>query len=242
MVGKVSSIGNPPLLTALGNLAACSLLIVLLLSCSFNYGNEESDKSQPDIVMESVEYVRMRDADPQARFMAERAERYEERRIMELLNFSFEQFGNQGEDVNASGRAGSGTVEIDSGDIRMDNSVRIEVESEDIAIETLWIEWKDSDRVLFGGDEEEVVIQQQNGTTFIGTGFHADAGRRTWKFSGNVEGTFIHEDDEEEIGAVTSAENKTETPTGDAPSGDGPSDEPAGTPSGAESPAGGEEV
>jgi LPS export ABC transporter protein LptC len=183
----------PPLLTV-----SCSLLIFFLASCSFNYGSEESDKSLPDIVMENVEYVRMRDADPQARFQAERAERYEERRIMELLNFSFEQFGSQVEDVNASGRAGSGTVEIDSGDIRMDNTVRIEVESEDISIETLWLEWKDNDGLLFGGDEEEVVIEQQSGTTFTGIGFRADAKRRTWEFSSIVEGTFIHNDGEEE--------------------------------------------
>jgi LPS export ABC transporter protein LptC len=180
----------PPLLIAL-----CSLLFA---HCSFDYGGQESDKSQPDIVMEIVEYVRMRSADPQARFMAERAERYEERRIMELLNFSFEQFGYQGEEVNASGRAGSGTVEIDSGDIRMDNTVRIEVESEDIAIETLWLEWKDEDGSLFGGDEERVVIQQQNGTTFTGIGFRANARRRTWEFSGRAEGTLVHKDDDEE--------------------------------------------
>jgi LPS export ABC transporter protein LptC len=195
--------------------------LLLLASCSFNYGNEEGDKSLPDIVMENVEYVRMRDADPQARFQAERAERYEERRIMELVNFSFEQFGSQVEEVNASGRAGSGTVEIDSGDIRLDNMVRLEVESEDIAIETLWLEWKDTDRLLFGGDEEEVVIQQENGTTFSGIGFHADAGRRTWEFSGNVEGTFIQDDDEEAGGeAVTPAENTTEAaPSDTRPSG-----------------------
>jgi hypothetical protein len=51
--------------------------------------------------MENVEYVRVRSADPQARFQAERLERYEERRIIQLRNFSFEQFGNRGEDVNA---------------------------------------------------------------------------------------------------------------------------------------------
>jgi len=178
----------------------CSLLILLLfpVSCTFDYGSQESDKNQPDVIMESVEYVRMRSADPQARFQAERAERYEERGIMELVNFSFEQFGNQGDDVNAYGRAGSGSVDIDSGDIRMDNVVRIEVESEDIIIETLWLEWKDKDRLLFGGDEEEVIVQQQNGTTFNGVGFRADARRRTWEFSGIVEGTYVYEDDEEE--------------------------------------------
>jgi len=213
-------------------------ILLLFAACSFDYDSPESDKNQPDIVMESVEYVRVISADPQARFQAERAERYEERRIMELVNFSFEQFGNKGDDINAYGRAGSGSVEIDSGDIRMDNTVRIEVESEDIAIETLWLEWKDKERLLLGGEEEEVVIQRQNGTTFTGVGFRADIRRRTWEFSGSVEGTYIHEDDEEDeddkeeesaatpaAGAENAAEensdNKTETSGDESSAGGG---------------------
>jgi len=180
-----------------------------LFSCSFDYGDQEgSNKDQPDLVMENVEYVRVRSADPQARFQAERLERYEERRIMELRNFSFEQFGNRGEDVNASGRAGSASVEIDSGDILMDNGVRIDVESEDLAIETKWLEWKDKERILASGEEEEVSIFQDSGTAFTGIGFHADARRRTWEFAGNAGGSYTYEDDEEEESAVE------ETPTG----------------------------
>jgi LPS export ABC transporter protein LptC len=167
-------------------------------SCSFDYGNQDSSgKDQPDIVMENVEYMRIRSYDPQARFQAERAERYEERRIMELRNFSFEQFGNGGEDVNAAGRAGSASIEIDSMDIRIDDDVRIDVDSEDIAIETKWLEWKDKDHTLFGGDEEEVNVYQENGTAFAGIGFRADARRRTWEFLGAVHGTYVHDNDEE---------------------------------------------
>jgi LPS export ABC transporter protein LptC len=174
------------------------LLILLLASCSFDYGNQDGgDKNLPDIVMENVEYVRVRSADPQARFQAERAERYEERRIMELRNFSFEQFGSHGEEVNAFGRAGSASVEIDSGDIRLDGGVRIEVESEDLAIETKRLEWKDKPRTLTGGPQEEVNVFQPDGTSFSGVGFSADARRRTWEFSGGVSGTYVHEDDEE---------------------------------------------
>jgi LPS export ABC transporter protein LptC len=169
------------------------------LSCTFDYGNQDgADRSLPDIVMENVEYVRVRSADPQARFVAERVERYEERRIMELRNFSFEQFGNRGEDVNAFGRAGSGLVEIDSGDIRLGNGVRIEVESEDIAIETRWLQWRDKARTLTGGTEEEVSVFRENGTGFSGFGFHADARQRTWEFVGSVSGTYIHDDDDVE--------------------------------------------
>jgi LPS export ABC transporter protein LptC len=179
-------------------------------ACSFDYGNQEnSGKDQPDIVMEDVEYVRVRSYDPQARFQAERAARYEERRIMELRNFSFEQFGNGGEDVNAVGRAGSASIEMDTLDIRMDNGVRIDVDSEDIAIETRWLEWKDNARTLSGGDTEEVNVYQENGTAFTGIGFRADARRRTWEFSDAVSGTYIHDDDGEE--AAESESSKTES-------------------------------
>jgi LPS export ABC transporter protein LptC len=175
------------------------LLLFSFFSCSFDYGDQEGvDKNQPDIVMENVEYVRVRDADPQARFQAERLERYEERGIIELRNFSFEQFSSGGEEINAYGRAGSAFVEINSGDIRMDNEVRIDVDTEDLAIETRWLEWKDKERTLTGGEEEDVSIYQESGTAFTGRGFHADARRRTWEFAGNVSGTYIKDDDEEE--------------------------------------------
>jgi len=170
-------------------------LCCLFLACSFDYGNTGgADKSQPDIVMDNVEYVRVRSLDPQARLQAERVERYEERRVMELRNFSFEQFGNHGEEVNAYGRAGSALFEIDSGDIRMEDGVRIEVDSEDIAIETVRLEWKDKDRTLTGGSSEEVHVFQENGTSFTGIGFQSNARSRSWSFSSTVSGTYIYDD------------------------------------------------
>jgi LPS export ABC transporter protein LptC len=177
-------------------------LLFLLASCTFDYGQQEgTNADQPDIVMENVEYVRVRSADPLARFKAERAERYEEREIMRLWNFSFEQFGNHGEDVNAYGRAGSASVEIDSGNISLGDGVRIEVESEDIAIETRQLEWKDKERLLLGG-EGAVNILQSSGTSFSGSGFRANARLRVWEFSGGVKGTYIYEDEKDENSAA----------------------------------------
>ena len=187
------------------------LIFLLLAACSFDYGNQDgADKNQPDIVMDNVEYVRVRDADPQARLQAERVERYEERRLMELQNFSFEQYGSRGEEVNAYGRAGSASFEIDSGDMRLGGGVRIEVESEDIIIETNWLEWRDKPRTLSGRTGDEVYVYQENGTVFSGVGFHADARRRTWEFSGGVSGTYIHEDDEEEEVVEAAIEEETD--------------------------------
>jgi LPS export ABC transporter protein LptC len=199
---------------------------LLLASCSFDYSDQTgSDKNLPDIIMENVEYVRVRSADPQARLQAERVERYEERRIMELRNFSFEQFGNHGEEVNAYGMAGSASFEIDSGDIRMDNGVRIDVDSEELAIETRRLEWKDKDRLLTAGDQDEVNIYQENGTAFTGIGFHADARRRTWEFAGNVSGAYVYDDVEEESAAeeddATTEEEMSANPDDAKPAADG---------------------
>jgi hypothetical protein len=170
-----------------------------LLACSFDYGSTDGgDKNQPDLVMDNVEYVRIRALDPQVRLQAERVERYAERGVMELRNFSFEQFGSHGEEVNAYGKAGSASFEIDSGDIRMEDGVRLDVDSEDIALETSWLEWKDKARTLSGGGDEEVHVFQENGTSFSGIGFQANARTRIWSFGDTVGGTYIHDDDEDE--------------------------------------------
>ena len=171
------------------------IFLIFLAGCTFDYGElEPSERMLPDLVMENVEYVRVRSADPIARFEAERAERYEKQGLMKLERFSFEQYGEHGETVNARGEAGNASANINSGDIFMNNGVRLEVESEDIIIETFQIDWKDEQRILTSGDENDVYITQQNGTSFTGTGLHADARRRTWEFSGSVSGTYVHQD------------------------------------------------
>ncbi|MDR2742563.1 MAG: LPS export ABC transporter periplasmic protein LptC, partial [Treponema sp.] len=178
---------------------ACIFLIVALISCSFDYGpSSAEDNELPDVVMNNVEYVRVKDGNPLVRFEAEGAERYERRHTMELKNFSFEQFNTTADDVNAMGRAGNASVELESGNIHMKNGVRIEVESEDIAIETSILNWKDKERQLSAGAGEPVEIHRLDGTSFTGWGFSADARRRTWTFTDGVQGLYIDKDDDEE--------------------------------------------
>jgi LPS export ABC transporter protein LptC len=177
----------------------CIFLILTFAACSFDYGDDVSeDTGLPDVVMNDVEYVRIRDGNPVVRFIAEGAERYESRQTMELKNFSFEQFTTADEDVSALGRAGNASVELDSGNIHMKNGVRIEVDSEDIAIETKTLDWQDKDRQLFAGAGEPVSILRSDGTSFTGWGFSADTRRRTWSFTEGVEGTYVDDDDDDD--------------------------------------------
>jgi LPS export ABC transporter protein LptC len=174
------------------------LLGMAFFSCSFDYGPAASDiEDIPDITMDNVEYVRVRNGDPRAKFTAEHASRYEDKQTMDLKNLSFEQFENHGKEVNAEGRAGSASVELESGNIRMDDGVHITVESEDYIIETGSLEWYDQDRLLSSG-ANEVNIRRDDGTSFSGHGFSADVRNRTWSFSAGVSGTYVHEDKEDE--------------------------------------------
>ena len=179
--------------------ALCSLLTALCyLSCSFDYTEfEPTDDILPGLVMENVEYVRVKSKEPQAKFQADRAEHYDKQSLMKLENIVFEQFGSTVEEVNAQGRIGNAVMETDSGNILMENGVIIEVESEDIVIETENLAWKDELRTLSTGEDEEVSITMKNGTNFIGIGFIADTRRRTWEFKNSVKGEYIFEDDEE---------------------------------------------
>jgi LPS export ABC transporter protein LptC len=184
---------------AIASLLLISLVFLLQGACSFDYGpSEEEGDDQPDVVMNDVEYVRVRDGDPVVRFRAESAERYETRQTMELRNFSFEQFNTRGDEINAEGRAGTALVELDSGNIQMDQGISITVESEDITIETTSLAWQDKERTLSGREYGLVDVRRSDGTSFSGRGFFANARERSWSFSAGAEGSYFHEDEEEE--------------------------------------------
>jgi LPS export ABC transporter protein LptC len=195
------------------------LAVFVLGSCTFDYGDAASETSdQADIVMGNVEYVRMRDGDPVVRFRAQQAERYENRQTMELQNFSFEQFHGHGSEVNATGSAGSGLVELDSGNIQLEQSIIIAVESEDITIETDRLFWEDEKRILAGSDDRPVDIQRSDGTVFSGRGFSADSRRRTWTFGGGVEGSYVDTEPEDEAGEPEISLEEEPLPDSDAAS------------------------
>jgi LPS export ABC transporter protein LptC len=179
--------------------AEISVLSVLFLvcACSFDYGNLPPGSTQPDITMRDVEYTRVREGNPQVHFKAELVERYEQRQTMKLNDFSFEQY-NPGGGIDAAGSGGSASVDLNSGNIRLEGGIRIAIESEDIIIETPALSWQDKERMLSGSEKDTVRITRSDGTGFSGSGFSADARSRTWSFSLPVEGSYVHEDTEDE--------------------------------------------
>jgi LPS export ABC transporter protein LptC len=173
-------------------------VVLFLAACSFDYGDgSDAYGGRPDIVMENIEYVRVRGGEPLVRFRAEHAERWEDSQMMELRDFTFEHLENSGEEVNAEGRAGSAAVQLDTGNVTLRDGVLINIESEDIIIRTSRLEWRDRERLLLGAAEADVNVERSDGTNFTGRGFSADIRNRTWAFTGEVSGTYVETEDEE---------------------------------------------
>ncbi|MDR1219159.1 MAG: LPS export ABC transporter periplasmic protein LptC [Treponema sp.] len=175
----------------------CLLPLILLASCSFDYGATTAETSdQPDIIMNEVEYVRVRNGDPIVRFKADTAERYEKKQVMSVWEFEFEQFQNHGEEVNVQGSVGAAQIEIDTGNVQMQDGIRIDVISDDISIRTNMLFWEDKTRAISAGKEDEVRIERSDGTSFSGKGFSANAREQIFTFDDGIQGVYFEEDEE----------------------------------------------
>ncbi|MDR0411152.1 MAG: LPS export ABC transporter periplasmic protein LptC [Treponema sp.] len=171
--------------------------LLSLIACSFDYGSAAvDDNGQPDIMMNDVEYVRVRDGDPLVRFTAGTAERYEKRQLMELKELTFEQFQKNGEEVTVEGAIGSAWIEIDTGNIQMDNGIAMDIQSEDVSIKTDSLKWEDKTYTISADMEEDVNVSRSDGTSFTGKGFSANTRERTWAFASGANGVYFQKEDE----------------------------------------------
>lgn len=168
-----------------------------LLSCSFNYDFFQKNEDDPNLVMENVEYVRIKNGNPEILVQAKEIRHNEAKHIIEIDNFSFNQYNSapEGQEaisgINARGKADYARLKTNTGDIEMAGDVIIVVASEDFTMETSKISWEDNDRKLYAPGT--VIIKQSNGTTLKGTGFSADARNRCWEFASAVEGLVVED-------------------------------------------------
>jgi LPS export ABC transporter protein LptC len=175
-------------------------LFVLAAACSFDYSlPPENSSDDPAVIMNDMEYVRMENSRPVVRLRSKEARRYEEKHIMELDDFSFEQYdaapetGGEIPAVNVRGAGSSAKIQTDSGDLVMSGGVSVDVASEDISLFTENISWKDAERLLSA--PEEVTITRQDGTRLSGQNFFADTRRREWRFEGALSGDIVEADE-----------------------------------------------
>ena len=172
---------------------------ILIAACSFDYDTVSQKDDDPNLIMENVEYVRITNGNPEVQVKADELRRYEAKHILELDEFSFEQFNAAPEgqeaipDVNARGKAAAAHLETDTNNFVIRGGIAIEVVSEDITLETSELSLQNNDRLL--NAPGFVHITRSDGTTLKGTGFSADVRKRNWEFESAVEGTVVDDDE-----------------------------------------------
>jgi LPS export ABC transporter protein LptC len=152
----------------------------------------------PDLMFEDLEYVRVEDGNPIARIRADVANRYESRTAMEISGMQFEQLVERGEKTDAVGRAGKADINTNTNDLSLKEGVTIHSEKEDVTIQSSTLEWENESRQLHAGEDELVTIEKSDGTIVRGRGFKANARSRSWTFDTSIEGTYVHEDEDED--------------------------------------------
>jgi LPS export ABC transporter protein LptC len=167
--------------------------VPLFSGCSFQYPSAAGDEdTKPDIIMEELDYTRVRGGERQAEFSAVRAERYDKRRVMELRGLSFSQYNQKTGERDAQGTANFAEVELHTGNIRLRDGINLRVDSEDVDIETETLEWNDDGKTLRGGEEENVMIRRNDGTDFRGKSLSVDVRTRRWEFASGGSGIYTH--------------------------------------------------
>ncbi|MDR0539210.1 MAG: LPS export ABC transporter periplasmic protein LptC [Spirochaetaceae bacterium] len=180
-------------------LCSCFLAVTFLSSCTFVYETEiQADDSVPDITLEDMEWVRFRRGDEQAKLEAKQADRFEKIHIMELQNYTFEQYNTSDNSIDSSGSGGKARIELETSNFKMTNTITIDVASEEMSLTAEDLEWYDREKTLQSAPGTQVHITQKTGTDFLGTGFSADVRARTWLFSSGAEGAYYFDDENEE--------------------------------------------
>lgn len=173
-------------------------VVLFFTACSFDYSDEKmEDSNLPELIFENLKYTRMRSGEIVARLEAESGNRYENKHLMELSNYKFEQYSNISHEIDAAGDGGEAAIDTASNNVKMTQGINIRVDSEDLSIRTSDLDWKDKEKILSGEESSTINVARSDGTDINGTGFHSDIRSRTWVFNSDVSGTYVYEEEDE---------------------------------------------
>lgn len=175
--------------------AAGPALVLLVSSCSFDYGQamaEDLAERTPDAVFTGFSHTVVQDNRPILRIEAEKAEFFDRKNLVRLSGVSFTEIRDGR--VLAFGSAEGAVLRTDTEDAEFFGSVTLRSEEEGVSIRTGYLSWNAADRVLTGDPDGEAEILRDDGSFLLGSGFRVDARRKGISFGGAVQGLLVRED------------------------------------------------
>ena len=180
------------------SIRAAVLLIVVAVAggCSLEYGDARVAESVPDSLptasIRDFTHTVVRRGRKQFNVTAERALRYDNDGEQHLYGAEFEEVDADGVIVSR-GRADFARYFDGSEDVEMLGNIEFYSEVENARVLASYLFWDREDRLLLGDRDDLVRVEQDDGTSLQGYGFHSNMRTRELGFEREVSGRYVEE-------------------------------------------------
>ena len=174
---------------------ALCLAAAALLSCSFNYSEDEGEKT-PDMVFTGAAARRYSDGKKTFEIEADTMEAYNAEKLWAAEGVRFAEFSDDGEEANA---ASAGIMLLDEQNevYTLGGNVTFYVGEDDLAIRGEDLRWEKRIHFIAAPAESTVEITGKS-ISAAGSGFSANTQDRSYTFAGKISGRLIPEDEKKE--------------------------------------------
>ncbi|PKL07948.1 MAG: LPS export ABC transporter periplasmic protein LptC [Spirochaetae bacterium HGW-Spirochaetae-7] len=195
--GLVVEPGGTAFLRALGLVALAALLAS---ACSLDYGTPLSDdfgEDVPDTVVFGFSHTVVENGSPRFKLEADRGEAYQSLKLLKLTAVRFVEYKADGSGaVNADGKAESAVFHTDTESAELSGSVRFHSTGDAMTVESGYLSWDGEAKELASRAETVTTLRDDDGTWLSGSGFTADAKRRSFRFGNRADGRYVTPKDE----------------------------------------------
>lgn len=167
----------------------------LLLSCSLDYGTglaNELGEGVPDTVVTDFSHTVVENGSPRFRIEATRAESYQSLSMMKLEGVRFTEYVADGSGaLAAQGRADSAIFHTDTESAELSGAVSFKSVHEGVTVTSGYLKWDGQSKVLESRAETVTELRKDDGSGLSGSGFSADAARRSFVFRNGAAGRYV---------------------------------------------------
>jgi len=175
--------------------------LIAVFGCSFNYEEgmvaEEISGEVPDVVLYGLAQTRVEYGKPRYTVFAEKASSYGEKKELVLENILFREYNEEGV-IITEGEAEELTFFSESENAELSGEVDFYSSREEAALRGNRFYWTNEERTLRGGDETEVELLREDGSSVKGKGFEVDFSNLSLRFSESVSGVLVEEEEDKE--------------------------------------------
>ena len=165
------------------------LIILFLVSCSIDYGNNQRKlEKSPNIVFKDIKVDRYEENNTQLAIECERLEMYTKDKIWVGKNIEFVQFEKNTDIDEFLGKAGLILINNQDEEYFLSESVEFNAKKEKLKISSPALYWIKKESYLASPHDALVSIEKENEMSIKGSGFIANTSSKEFELTNQIEG------------------------------------------------------